>query len=82
MRCPNYCGFTCVNGGCPNALADEYPEYDYETCSCEECGYCEHTHSLRLRLEAWASASRLSFPALPGDLFRDGCDHPPRRGTG
>ena len=41
MRCPNYCGFTCVNGGCPNALADEYTEYDYEPCSCEECGYYE-----------------------------------------
>ncbi len=25
---------------------------------------------------------RLSFPAFPGDLFRDGCDHPPRSQTG
>lgn len=44
--------------------------------------HCEHSHRLRLRLEAGVSASRLSFPALPGDLFRDGCDHPPRRCTG
>lgn len=38
-RCPNYCGITCVDGTCPNALADEYPEYGYEHCTCEECGY-------------------------------------------
>ena len=38
-RCPNYCGFTCVDGSCPNALADEYPEYGYEHWTCEECGY-------------------------------------------
>ena len=35
-RCPNYCGLTCVDGSCPNALADEYPEYGYEHCTCEE----------------------------------------------
>lgn len=29
-----------------------------------------------------ASASRLSLPEFPGDLFRDGCDHPPRSQTG
>lgn len=39
MRCENYVGVTCVNGGCPNALANEYPEYGYEHCTCEECGY-------------------------------------------
>ena len=39
IRCVNYCGVTCVNGSCPNALADEYPEYGYEHCTCEECGY-------------------------------------------
>lgn len=38
-RCPNYCGITCVNGSCPNAMADEYPEYGYEHCSCDDCGY-------------------------------------------
>ena len=38
-RCPNYCGVTCVNGSCPNALADEYPEYGYIHCTCAECGY-------------------------------------------
>ena len=30
---------TCVNGSCPQALADQYPEYGYEPCTCEECGY-------------------------------------------
>lgn len=34
MRCVNYCGITCVNGNCPNALANEY-----QYCTCEECGY-------------------------------------------
>lgn len=29
-RCREYVGVTCVNGGCPNAMADEYPEYGYE----------------------------------------------------
>ena len=38
-RCSDYVGVTCVNGGCPNAMADEYPEYGYEHCSCDECGY-------------------------------------------
>lgn len=38
-RCGSYVGVTCVNGSCPNALADEYPEYGYEHCTCEECGY-------------------------------------------
>ena len=39
MRCPNYTGVTCVNGNCPNALADEFPEYGYQHLICEECGY-------------------------------------------
>ena len=39
MRCPNYTGETCISGSCPNALADLYPEYGYEHCGCEECGY-------------------------------------------
>ena len=30
MRCPNYTGVTCVDGSCPNILADHYPEYGYE----------------------------------------------------
>lgn len=38
-RCSSYVGVTCVDGGCPNAMADEYPEYGYEHCSCDECGY-------------------------------------------
>ena len=39
MRCVNYVGTTCVNGNCPNILANEYPDYGYEHCTCEECGY-------------------------------------------
>ena len=39
IRCTNYVGVTCVNGNCPNALANEYPEYGYEYCNCKECGY-------------------------------------------
>ena len=39
IRCMNYVGVTCVNGSCPNALANEYPEYGYEHCGCKECGY-------------------------------------------
>lgn len=35
-RCEGYCGVTCVNGSCPQALADQYPEYGYEPCTCEE----------------------------------------------
>lgn len=41
MKCMNYVGVTCVNGSCPNALANEYPEYGYEHVTCEECGYYE-----------------------------------------
>lgn len=39
MRCINYVGVTCANGNCPNALADDYPEYGYEHVTCEECAY-------------------------------------------
>lgn len=39
IRCINYVGVTCVNGSCPNALANEYPEYGYEHCDCKECWY-------------------------------------------
>ena len=39
MRCPDYCGVTCVNGQCPQALAYDYSEYGYEYCTCEECAY-------------------------------------------
>lgn len=39
MRCMNFCCVTCVNGSCPDALANEYPEYGYEHVVCEECGY-------------------------------------------
>ena len=39
MRCINYVGVTCVNGNCPNALADDYPEYGYKHVTCEECVY-------------------------------------------
>ena len=39
LRCPNYCGITCINGYCPNVLAREYPEYGYKYCFCDECGF-------------------------------------------
>lgn len=39
MHCMNYVGVVCINGCCPNALADEFPEYGYEHCDCKECGY-------------------------------------------
>ena len=35
-----------------------------------------------LMFRGGASASRLSLPAFPGDLFRNGCDHSPRSQTG
>lgn len=46
-RCPDYCGITCVNSHCPNILADEYPEFGYRHCSCDECPYylgCENCY--------------------------------------
>lgn len=33
------CWSNLCNGSCPNALANEYPEYGYEHCDCKECGY-------------------------------------------
>ena len=41
IRCINYVGVTCVNGSCPNALANTYPEYRYEHVDCKEFGYYE-----------------------------------------
>ena len=39
-RCKGYCGVTCVDGGCPVALADEYAERGYDvTRSCDGCAY-------------------------------------------
>ncbi len=47
-RCPAYCGITCVNGYCPNALddmdrhsdTDEYACYHLDKkLSCKDCGY-------------------------------------------
>lgn len=37
MRCVNYCGVTCVNGQCPTAISEIFPEC--EPCTCEECAY-------------------------------------------
>lgn len=38
--CKGYCGVTCVDGGCPMALRDEYAERGYDvTHSCDECAY-------------------------------------------
>lgn len=36
-RCINYCGLRCIDGTCPNALAREYPEYDFKFITCHEC---------------------------------------------
>ena len=39
-RCKGYCGVTCVDGGCPMALRDEYAERGYDiTHNCNECIY-------------------------------------------
>lgn len=35
--CSDYVGATCVNGSCPNALNEDFE--DFETVSCEECPY-------------------------------------------
>ena len=37
MTCGNYCGVNCVNGNCPNALHEEYPEFYTEKIECEKC---------------------------------------------
>lgn len=36
-KCINYCGLRCIDGTCPNVLAREYPEYDFEFTTCHEC---------------------------------------------
>lgn len=41
-RCPEYLGPTCIDGGCPIALADEYAERGYDVIhSCDDCLYYE-----------------------------------------
>ena len=38
--CTQYVGVTCIDGGCPIALHDEYVERGYDTIkSCKECPY-------------------------------------------
>lgn len=37
--CDSYTGVTCVDGGCPDALAEEYSEYGYTYTDCSECAY-------------------------------------------
>lgn len=32
--CPNYCGVTCVNGHCPNALSNENDARDDDALEC------------------------------------------------
>lgn len=49
MRCVNYVGLTCVNGGYTNALADTYPEYGYDYCTCDECGFYKGCTDCALR---------------------------------
>lgn len=41
MRCINYCGVTCVDGNCPNVLADAYAEYGHKHITCGECWFYE-----------------------------------------
>jgi hypothetical protein len=39
-RCKSYLGATCVSGGCPIALRDEYAERGYDIVhNCDECPY-------------------------------------------
>ncbi len=69
-RCKNYVGVTCVNGTCPNALAEEYPEYGYEKVSCEECGFykgcndCIFFDGLSCEIEE----------KLAGDFYKGECE--------
>ena len=37
--CDSYTGVTCVDGGCPDALAEEYSDYGYTHTDCSECAY-------------------------------------------
>lgn len=37
--CKGYVGLTCIDGNCPNALADEFPELGYKHTTCQECFY-------------------------------------------
>ncbi len=37
--CKGYCSPTCVDGTCPNAVAEEYYEYDIE-CEFVKCSEC------------------------------------------
>ena len=39
FNCGSYTGVTCVNGGCPDALAEEYSDYGYTHTDCSECAY-------------------------------------------
>ncbi len=40
IRCPSYTGVTCIDGGCPKALQDEYREYGIPVVyECSECMY-------------------------------------------
>lgn len=38
FTCSDYCGLSCVDGSCPNALSEEYPDFFCGETSCEECG--------------------------------------------
>mgnify|MGYP004626594233 FL=1 len=39
FNCDSYTGVTCVDGGCPDALAEEYSDYGYTHTDCSECAY-------------------------------------------
>lgn len=38
-NCPDYVGVTCVNGYCPIALYEDFPEYYEQQPSCKECAF-------------------------------------------
>lgn len=39
FNCGSYTGVTCVDGGCLDALVEEYSDYGYTHTDCSECGY-------------------------------------------
>lgn len=37
--CRGYVGVTCINGNCPNALREDYPDFYPKKIKCSECFY-------------------------------------------
>lgn len=38
-KCPDYVGVACINGSCPKALYEDYPEYYDIIPTCETCWF-------------------------------------------